>query len=43
MLSDSTAPGCGFALSPAYVIILFVLLLVVSGLFYAVAYLNGMI
>lgn len=41
MLSDSTAPGCGFALSPAYVIILFVLLLVVSGLFYAVAYAAG--
>lgn len=41
MLPDSTSPGSGFALSPAHVIILFVLLLIVSGLFYAVAYAAG--
>ncbi len=41
MLSDSTVPVSGFTISPAYVIILFILLLIVSGLFYAVAYAGG--
>lgn len=41
MLSDSTAPGSGFAIPPAYMIILFVLLLIISDIFYAVAYASG--
>lgn len=41
MISDSTAPGCGFSLSPAYGITLFILLLIISGIFYAAAYAAG--
>lgn len=41
MLSDSTAPGSGFTVPSAYVGILFVLLLIVSGVFYAAAYAAG--